>query len=128
MDKELILDAGDRVSPEQSSHFTYRHIPLLVQLFLEAGEHLEKLTFNGEPRLGLVGPHLWRGSWGRVFFAGFFDMNIRVEGRVDSLHALGTTDLSLAVATIAAWEAFLLEEPFSMLARLFEESLSMLCG
>ena len=61
--EESILDAGSRVSLQGILlTFTNRLRPLLVQLFLEAGEHLEKLTFGGELSLGLIGPCLWHGS------------------------------------------------------------------
>ena len=63
--EELIWDAG-RYNSLQASLFTFmnRIRSLLIQLFLEATEHLEVLTFDGESCLGLVGPHLERSSSG----------------------------------------------------------------
>ena len=88
MGEKLILDASDRVSLQGSLLTFIDHLRLLlVQLFLEAGEHLEKLTFSGEPRFRMVGPHLWFGSWGRVFFTSVFDGNVQVGRRVDNPRA-----------------------------------------
>ena len=58
------------------SHFTNHFRSLLIQLFLEAGEHLEKLTFGGELCLRLVSPYFMRVKWGRVLFVNVFNVSV----------------------------------------------------
>jgi len=50
---------------------------------LEAGEHLEELTFRREPGFVSVGPCLRCSSGGRVLFSDVFDVNIEMgRGRI----------------------------------------------
>jgi len=86
--EELILDAGCRISLHDSLlAFTNCLSPLLIQLFLEVGEHLEKLTFSEKSCLELVGPHLRHGSSEGVLFTDVCDVNARAERRVDDPRA-----------------------------------------
>ena len=62
--EELILNASDRISFQGSLlTLTNRLCSLLLQLFLEIGEHLEKLTFSGASRFKLINQHLRHDSW-----------------------------------------------------------------
>ena len=59
LSKELILDAGGHVSLQGSPLMFTSCLHLLIfQLFLEAGKHLEKLTFSGVLCFKLIYPHL----------------------------------------------------------------------
>jgi len=48
---------------------------------------LEELTFGGELRLGMAGPHLGCGSSGRLLFADVFNENVWAGRRVDDPRA-----------------------------------------
>ena len=88
--EKLILDVVCCVSLQGSQFtFTNRLRPLLLQLFLEAGKHLEKLIFGRERCLGLIGPLLGHGSWKREVFITFFDVNVWEERRTDDPHVPG---------------------------------------
>ena len=75
--EEQVQGMGCHVSLQDNLlTFTNRLHPLLIQLILEASEHLEKLTFSGEPCLGLVAPHFRRVRSRRALFVDVFDVNI----------------------------------------------------
>jgi len=92
---------------------------LLLQLFLEIGEHLENMTFSGVLCFRLIYPHLGHGSWGREFSVDFFDVNRR-KGGWTALVPLAVTTLPLKVAIAVALEVFFLQGAIS-----FEEGLKM---
>ena len=50
--------------------------PLLVQLSLKVGEHLEELTFGGEPGFVNAASRLWHNSRGSATFFDVFDKNV----------------------------------------------------
>ena len=82
--EELILDTGYCIYLQGNLLMITNHLRLLlIQLFSEASEHLEKLTFGGELRLELVGPHLGRGGSRKMLFADVFDVNVWEGRRVD---------------------------------------------
>ena len=106
---ELILDASSRVSfPGMLLTYTNCLRSLLLQLFLEIGEHLEKLIFNGAPCFRLINPYLEHGSWGRKLFVDFFDMSERRGGWTAPV-PLAATNLPLVVVAMVALEVLFLE-------------------